>query len=246
MSDADKVLIGLDGNPLLSVDGKIVLADDLYPKTAIPTGWVLSDTGLSYFNHIDDALAWKRSSSGTSAYPDFQSLLGAVDWASSIDSSELPVPLLSLLITENGASYDRLFETQLVKLPVTGWDTTLSWSRVKKLKLNFEVWPAYYYADWSTYDINFKAYIGQGSSVTDPSGSNEPWEGTGWSLLGEGSTSDPDAAIFTGSVDLTMRDSGGNIYLALWADNPASPNLVKQDAVVYITSISVVYNMATA
>ena len=34
MSDAGKVLIGTDGNPLLSADGKIVLADDLYPGTA--------------------------------------------------------------------------------------------------------------------------------------------------------------------------------------------------------------------
>jgi hypothetical protein len=31
MSDAGKVMIGTDGNPLLSADGKIVLADDLYP-----------------------------------------------------------------------------------------------------------------------------------------------------------------------------------------------------------------------
>ena len=34
MSDAGKVMIGTDGNPLLSADGKIVLADDLYPGTA--------------------------------------------------------------------------------------------------------------------------------------------------------------------------------------------------------------------
>jgi hypothetical protein len=33
MSDAGKVLIGTDGNPLRSADGKIVLADDLYPMT---------------------------------------------------------------------------------------------------------------------------------------------------------------------------------------------------------------------
>jgi hypothetical protein len=36
MSDAGKVMIGTDGNPLLSADGKIVLADDLYPMWLSP------------------------------------------------------------------------------------------------------------------------------------------------------------------------------------------------------------------
>jgi hypothetical protein len=117
---------------------------------------------------------------------------------------------------------------------------------VNKLRLNFEVWPGIYSGDWSEYDVNFKAYMGQGSTITEPSGSNEPWTGDGWSLIGEGSTSNPSAAMFAGSADLTMRDAGGNLYFALWADNPASPNIVKQDAFLYVTSISVIYNLATA
>jgi hypothetical protein len=245
MSDAGKVLIGTDGNPLLSADGKIVLADNLYPKTAIPAGWVLNVSGLSYFNHVDNALAWDRSDSANGTYPDFQASLGAQSWSGSSASDDSPVGFLGLSIQENGATFDRFFDTQLIKLPVTGWDTTLEWTRVNKLKLNFEVWPAFYNDDWSAYDINFKAYMGQGSTITEPSGSNEPWTGDGWALIGEGSTSNPNAAIFTGSVDLTMRDDGGNLYFALWADNPASPNVVRQDSILYITSISVIYNLAT-
>jgi hypothetical protein len=37
MSDAGKVLLGTDGNPLLSADGKIVFADDLYPMWFNPS-----------------------------------------------------------------------------------------------------------------------------------------------------------------------------------------------------------------
>jgi hypothetical protein len=107
---AGKVMLGTDGNPLLSADGKIVLADDLYPMTSglgtsnefarykeNSSGCALTDIwSRSFGDPIGWGAAFSGVSGGTSAAYHYvmQYILpeGSVDWAR-VKKIKVPVSL---------------------------------------------------------------------------------------------------------------------------------------------------------
>ncbi len=101
---AGKVMLGTDGNPLLSADGKIVLADDLYPM--VPTQQVVK---------------YLRQAEGP---PCAATAVWGVEWS----VVDLPVMLANYFAYENGYSLAR----QMV-LQVKFDGNSIDWPRVKKI-----------------------------------------------------------------------------------------------------------------
>jgi len=107
MSDAGKVLVGTDGNPLLSADGKIMIADNLYP--IVPT---------------QQRVSWWRdllSYSSCAAYD-----VWATDWTSNPNNS-----LYASYQNNTGTFTVSIQMLYQFKFAGSGID----WTRVKKLTL---------------------------------------------------------------------------------------------------------------
>jgi hypothetical protein len=131
-----------------------------------------------------------------------------------------------------------------VKYIISSWAGSIDWPRVKKITFDWTLRCERTSGDTSVEAVNFRLFVGQGASVTEPSGSNEPWEGTGWSQVYSGPVSGSTPA--TGTIETSIGESGGNLYFAVSADNTTSPNLVDQDAFFVLERFNIVYNLATA
>jgi hypothetical protein len=242
MTDTGKVILGADGNPLRGADGEALLADDLYPTGAYPTDWDQYTSGFrspnSYpFTPMD---GWYRYSHQgyQPTYPDFSALLGDATWASK--TTEPFVRLLVRILNVDG--WHNIFQQTCIKYPITGWTKRPStsvdpvWSRAKGIRMH---WHSTLYEGYGrTPAINFKYYLGLGDSVVLPSGQNEPWEGAGWNNLGSG------VGGTSGTFDIAYDASVGDLYIAIWADSPASPLVVYEEMTFFISRFEVVYNLA--
>lgn len=113
MSDAGKVLIGTDGNPLLSADGKIVLADDTYPIKAM--------LKQAAYTSYDRFLA---VSSPACASSDI--------WSNSWDLIS-SFGHIYFYYTEDGA--DSLVEQSVSIISLAEY--TIDWARVKRVEVSF-------------------------------------------------------------------------------------------------------------
>jgi hypothetical protein len=241
--NAGKVLLGADGNPLRGAAGGIVLADNLYPTKAFPTGWehYASPSFMSPNDYPYTPMdGWSRNQQQGSqpTYPDFQALLGSATWA---PSTTVPFARLGVRVFNNDGWHNSFYQT-CIKYPITGWTklpgTSVDpvWSRAKAIRLH---WYSTLYRGYTlTPAINFKYTIGLGDSVVLPQGTNEPWEGAGWHNLGAG------VGETSGTFDIAFDESVGNLYIAIWADSPASPLVVYEEMTFFISRFEVVYNLA--
>jgi len=240
--NAGNVLLGADGSPLMGADGKIVLADNLYPTGVYPADWEQYTSGLlsplSYpFTPMD---GWYRLTQQgyQPAYPDFSALLGSATWA---PSTTEPFARLQVRVFED-SGWHNIFQQTCIKYPITGWTkrpgTSVDpvWSRARAIRMH---WHSTIFIGYgTTAEINFKYYIGTGASVVLPSGTNEPWEDAGWNSLGSG------VGGTSGTFDIAYDESVGDLYFALWADSPASPLVVYEEMTFFISRFEVVYSLA--
>jgi hypothetical protein len=212
-TNAGKVMLGADGCPLRGHDGKIVLADNLYPARLL--SWYIS--------------GWYRGTS-TMITDIYHTPLVAADCVSPVDgkdwssgSTALGVYYDRTVIDFGGDPYWRVVHhtPQYVQKHDghVGPDSiAVPWSRVSKVKINWRVWANSRSA--SAHATNFA--IGTATATT-PSGSNEPWTGSGWTHL---ATVQPDGSqdiydvLASGSFTLTPTSSGLTWYLGVYASEP--------------------------
>ena len=212
-TNAGKVMLGADGCPLRGHDGKIVLADNLYPARLL--SWDIS--------------GWYRGAS-TMITDIYHTPLGAADCVSPVDGKDWSSGSTALgvyylrSVTDWGGDPDwRLLHLtpQYVRKHDghVGPDfITVPWLRVSKVKINWRVWANSSGA--SAHATNFA--IGT-ATATIPSGSNEPWTGSGWTHL---ATVQPDGSqdvgdvLASGSFELTPTSSGLTWYLGIYASEP--------------------------
>ena len=212
-TNAGKVMLGADGCPLRGHDGKIVLADNLYPARLL--SWDIS--------------GWYRGASSMITYISHTPLVAAdcvspvmdTDWVSG--NAGLGVYYYRNVTDWGGDPYWHLLHVtpQYVRKhdAHVGPDSiTVPWLRVSKVKINWRVWANS--RDASAHATNFA--IGT-ATATLPSGSNEPWTGSGWTHL---ATVQPDGSqdvldvLASGSFELTPTSSGLTWYLGVYASEP--------------------------
>lgn len=197
-ANAGKVMLGADGCVLRGHDGKIVLADNLYPMHASP----------SY-------VEWYRSYSRSVGYdePPIDNGVWEETWIDGYSTSGLVILNHIAWYYQDGTHFlIRWNADQLVrKYTLSGVD----WPRVAKMKVS------YLFQSWcsSGYPIPYKWYWGI-NNATAPSGSNAPWEGTGWTLLANVTATSPTAYDY-GVIDVT--GCNGTFWLAGFADVTTSP-----------------------
>jgi len=105
--------------------------------------------------------------------------------------------------------------------------TGIEWDRVAKMRVSYLLrTPAI------DYDIPFKWYYGL-SSATEPSGSNEPWDGTGWTLFASHTATS--SVVYTYGV-LDIVGCQGTFWLAGFADVTSPPFIPGTDEDISVDS----------
>lgn len=168
-ANAGKVMLGADGCVLRGHDGKIVLADDIYPMRPRFAGsyyvrqaihsW---DDGVKLENPVWGA-TWSHVES--SLPENFAPLPGSY---SPLRYGQLYYPSVGLEATVWNATQH-----------VARWDfSEVDMNRVAKIRISNLVWSV----SREELNIPFKFYYAS-AGATLPSGTNAPWSGTGWTLL---------------------------------------------------------------
>jgi hypothetical protein len=268
MSDSGKVMIGTDGNPLLSPDGKIVLADDLYPAF------------LAFVAEVDDdALGqtmWKRTKSynGGSNPGNSYDFIKSTVWES--PSSRAIDPATTLLlhaavglypmqltryVTSSSFPDFRLEVTQrVVRFHLTsalGYENyAIPWSRVCGLSC---AWQILAYENWTdapdAVPFHLAAAFGDDAETPTAGESNEPWDGEDWEELGVASatTATANQVLASGVFEFPIppenisTENPWTMMYALWeggVTSPPVPSSYRQSAYVRIGPVRIVYNLA--
>ena len=232
-ANAGKVMVGTDGCPLRGHDGKIVLADRLWPKLiTVPSAY----TG------------WRREYWG-----DAPNLIASATWESPFKYDGLWISTSWAMRHDEYDDYDvvhdfhdvrkfTLADCEYVNYPTLA----LPVNRIARVKIAWRLEAAFYVGFVTPFTR--KIAIGD-HNATEPSGSNEPWNGSGWTNVGtyvhEG---EPDGVeIATGEATATLNGDGV-FYLALYTpgERGTSPTTNAQaNTRLTITAAEIIYNLAT-
>jgi hypothetical protein len=230
MSNAGKVLLGADGNPLIGHDGKVVLADDLYKMRATATGPTEYVRRTSYYDAtppcaINDVWdeTW-RSPTGTEG--------GAA----------------SVLYVDASPGNDAI-----QSVDVYGFENAnIDFDRVASLTVRVRV--RSYLGNPSLYPGNGNGAVYIGIAASAPSGDAAPWEDGGSLADGWSSLTTIDFSAQTTQEEYEYHDvtvpvvSGVPQTLSIAAafEPFGCGDDVSQILQPTITQVSVVYNLAAA
>lgn len=231
--NAGKVMLGTGGHVVRGHDGKIVLADRLWPKLiTVPSA----------------AAGWRRSYAGAAP-----NLIASATWESPYIFNTLATSTVWNMRHDEYYDYDDVYDLQDVRkftiadCEYVNYPTlALPVSRIAKVKITWRLASSYY----SGYVTPFTRKIAIGAhNATKPSGSNEPWDGSGWTNVGtyvhEGESAGVEIA--TGKATATLNGYGV-FYLALYTpgESGTSPTTNAQaNTLLTITAAEIVYNLAT-
>ena len=191
-TNAGKVMLGADGCPLRGHDGRIVLSDNLYPMRPdwTLTNWGRRGTANITYGAVNNPVwgeTWETPSSGFGSGLSFSHRA----W------QEEDVLVGTLWVSEQGVS----------KYSFSGID----WPRVAKMRVSY-LFRAH--GNMEAKLVPYKFYYGI-NSPTEPSGSNKPWEGSGWTLLASFNATTP--TVYTYGV-LDLVGVTNSFWLAGFAD----------------------------
>ena len=230
MSDTGKVLIGTDGSPLRGADGSIVVADVDY---------------LIYPYRESDG-GWGRYCQVVSTVSATVSPIWGIDWR----NGWTQIAFRKLAISETHYRWSVSHTVERYKYRNTA---LIPWTRVASLKQDWKITGDPKYSGDNTGPVYFNYYFGT-KNATLPSGSNEPWDGTGWTLIASVTPygSAYGAVLASGTLDLPL--DGGPFYIANFPTDYAGivigddslRTVVHQDATFSFTAFErLVYNLAT-
>jgi hypothetical protein len=240
MSDEGKILVGTDGNPLIGHDGKVVLADRLYPMTVKCTATLAGE--------------WYRSYEDTSS-PYTGDAVWSINWE---EGGASPRARRVFLRTASAGHLQSIWKYTLAWQYTNYAALEIPWGRIAS---NFAI---SYAAEITKTDsgsghINPDAISARCayslSTQDDPSGHEEIWDRDGWGALFSGTV----AADKGGSVNLPPTPPSQLWFAAYfdpWTPDPAdfdnapSASYVFRMAVTDVTPTSpqnrtIVYNLAT-
>jgi len=230
MSDEGKVLIGTDGNPLLSADGKVVLADALYKMRA---------TASSATEYV------RRSIYYADTPPCAINDVWEEEWRSPSGSSEGGY---AVVLYRAGANANDAIQSVDV---YSFSNANVNFDRVASLTVRVRV--RSYLGNPSLYPGRGSGLVYAGIGVDAPSGTATPWEGEGefaegWSELASidfsAQTAEEVDTYFNVSVPVEDGDPQ-TLSIACAFEPFGCGNDVSQILQVFITQVSVVYNLAT-
>jgi len=230
MSDEGKVLIGTDGNPLLSADGKIVLADALYKMRA---------TASSATEYV------RRSAYTPNATPPCAiNDVWEEEWRAPSGSEG---GYASVLYVASGPTNDAIQSVDVYSFS----NLNVNFDRVQSLTVRVRV--RSYLGNPSLYPGRGSGLVYAGIGVDAPSGTATPWEddgefAEGWSELASidfsAQTAQEVDTYF--NVSIPVEDGDPQTLSIACAFEPfGCGNDVSQILQVFITQVSVVYNLAT-
>jgi hypothetical protein len=240
MSDEGKVLIGTDGNPLVGHDGKVVLADRLYPYRVSLADVTPYNRGLfavgSTSATTSPVLEEEWDEPGTTT-----DLLRCRYWKRWSGSGAENT--YAYLTSQRVAKYDN---HRYSNYP----DLEIPWGRVATWKFGWEIEAR---RSWSSQPaVTFRFLLGS-KTATAPDGSNEPWDGTGWTQIAsvaETSATNTDI-LASGTVSLPV-ETEPRFYLAIYADDITDEgsgvdpyDIANQEVQIFFTTFrTVTYNLA--
>ena len=237
MSDTGKVMLGTDGSPLLGVGG-IVLADDLYPL-------IIAGEGTRY----------SRTASQTVDVSPYDNPIWGVNWATPSLGLQAQLFKTRIYSEEDGLSISYLCGQSLFKRVLNSFQPdqpglAIAWTRMDTIKFDYTIEATNSWTDEPP--VTFNLWIGS-KTATAPSGSNEPWDGTGWTEVttcSAASATAYDDVLTSGTISLPIADT---YYLALFASDYAgtgsgegTTRIVGQSAQLFFRSWhTITYNLAT-
>lgn len=225
-ANAGKVMMGADGCPLVGHDGKIVLADSIYPARLWhwdTSGWYRNAGGVQYVSHTPlieaDCVSpvWDQTWAPEDGGEPLGWRTGVSYYRTVSDIGTPEAPLWSVF-------HDTPQSVQKITSHSGPGHLAVPWSRVNKVTINWRVWARSGTA--SPYATNYA--IGT-ASATLPSGANEPWTGSGWTHI---ATVQPDGSqdmydtLASGSFTFTPTVDGLTWYLGIYASEPGGTGSV--------------------
>jgi hypothetical protein len=195
-ANAGKVMLGADGYVLRGHDGKIVLADNLYPMHAAYTASASYRKAQTYLG-------------GTIA----QNPIWGATWESSGADGAGSQVVTRMSRESVGGPIDASSWNswqRATKYTMTG----IEWNRVNKCRLSYRL--TIRGIDSSGYafkEMPYKCFFGV--SGAEPDGDNEPWNGAGWTMFASGVTEE--GTVEVGGV-ADIMDCDGIVWLAAIID----------------------------
>jgi len=249
-TNAGKVMLGADGCPLVGHDGKIVLADSIYPidisLPTVHTRWARYWTGTHdaeepYFSYTPDDEIFDQDWGEDAADPPQSNPTASCNWRS----------------LANGDLYFISMKQSVFKFSLA--DATfrnsgsidVDWSRITHLIFD---WRLYGYKtsnnDDGTQGVYAHAHIGN-VAATNPYGNNEPWEYTTddeWVELASEEVLDQylsNWVLASGTHTFTPLDpTNPTFYAAVFFDAYSGLIRVDKAAFLNVFNFRVIYNLA--
>jgi len=239
MSDAGKAMLDANGDLIKGVGG-VVLADVLYPMTV--NSWLRD----SYNRNLTGSLLYTSA-----AWPP---PVFAENWTTTATGTEVSQISGSELVTRkrwlsSSSQYEWATGQRVVRY-YDGAHTSgdVPFSRLAEYKLDYTV--SFSSSAGSGIEIKCNIYLGT-SGCTAPSGSNEPWEGSGWTLIDSTALTDGSSnPRSSGTINLPKADEFWLAFVCNGAETERADPAVSETIyshvwTVIFDNLRLKYNLAT-